>query len=274
MFADDFQNHIQSCIDDGALADCVVRLNKDLASISKWALKNKLLLNRDKLQAILIKGNRNSVVLPDIIMDGVKIDLRCNVKNLGMKWSNDFSWSLQCNSIVSKVYAGLRSLSVHRDLIPVRSRINLVKSLLLPHFTYCDAVYVDGLIASDKKSIERAFNACVRFAFGLKKRQSIRNYSDRILGCDIMQYLSCYTLMFIHNLILRKVPEYLYSKVMHSRSDKTFGLNIPSTSTARTLNSMFVSGISRYNRLPIDVRSTASMDTFRRLSFRHICRRP
>src|ERR1700761_7091395 len=136
MFADDFQNYIQSCIDDGALADCVVRLNKDLASISNWALKNKLLLNRDKLQAILIKGNMNSVVLPDIIMDGVKIDLKCNVKNLGMKWSNDLSWSSHSSSIVSKVYAGLRSLSVHRDLIPVRSRINLVKPLLLPHFTY------------------------------------------------------------------------------------------------------------------------------------------
>ena len=118
-------------------------------------------------------------------------------------------------------------------------------SISLPHFSYCDVVYFDGLRASDRKSLERAFNACLRFAYGLKKSQSVRGYEIRFMGCGLMQYLNYHTLTFVHNLILRKAPGYLFSKVQRCRSNRTFSVNVPYVSTSRAHDSLFVSGVAR-----------------------------
>lgn len=272
LFADDFQNYVQSLVDDSALAECVANLNEDLMSISSWAMRNKLLLNCSKLQAVLLSDRSASIVLNDVLMNGVKVEFASGVKNLGLRMSADFTWESQCNQIVSKVYAVLRSLSVNRSLIPVKARVGLVKSLLLPHFIYCDAVFFDGLTASDRKVLERAFNACLRFAFNLKKRQSVRGYEDKILGCGLMQYLSQHTLAFIHGLILRKAPGYLFSKVRMLRSSRTFGISVPLAVTRRAHDSLFVSGVARYNLLPVRVKRAGTMDTFRGLCHDHVRR--
>ncbi len=66
LFADDFQNYIQSDPDDASLAECVANLNRDLVSISAWAKSNKLMLNGSKLQAVLISDRRNSLILNDV----------------------------------------------------------------------------------------------------------------------------------------------------------------------------------------------------------------
>lgn len=274
LFADDFQNYIQSDADDASLAVCVANLNQDLASISVWATRNKLLLNGPKLQAVLISDRRNSLVINDVFMDGVKVEFASCVTNLGLLMSSDFGWDSHCNRIVSKIYAGLRSLSVNRAVIPERTRIQLVKSLLLPHFSYCDVVFFDGLKASDKKSLERAFNACLRFAYGIKKRRSVRGYETRFMGCSLMQYLNYHTLTFVHNLILRKAPDYLFSKVQMSRSSRTFSYSIPFTATSRAHDSLFVSGVARYNMLPVRAKRSATLDTFRRHCRDHVCRGP
>lgn len=208
------------------------------------------MLNVPKLQAVLINDRRNSLVLNDVFMDGVKVKFTSCVTNLGLRMSADFAWESQYNRIVSKVYGGLRSLSVNRAMIPERTRIQLVKSLLLPHFSYCDVVFFDGLRASDRKSLERAFNACLRFAFGLKKRQSVRGCEVSFMGCGLMQYLNYHTLTFIHSLILRKSPDYLFSKVQRCRSNRTFSVSVPYTATTRAHDSFFVSGVARYNMPP------------------------
>lgn len=143
-------------------------------------------------------------------MNGAKVYFTSDGKNLGLRMSSDLTWTTHYNQVVSKVYAGLRSLSANRNLIPMRSRVCLVRPLLISHFIYCEVIFYDGLKSSDRKSLERAFNAYVRFAFGLMKRDSVRDHVDRIVGCVLMRYLDYHTLTFIHDLILRKSPGHLH----------------------------------------------------------------
>lgn len=225
------------------------------------------------MQAVLISYRQNAVRLPDILINGRKVEFASSVVNLGLHFDDKLSWRLQCNHIVSKVYSGLRSLYPNCNLVPVNARINLLKSLLIPHFTYGDVVFFDGLNAECRKSLERAFNACVRYAFGLRKRRSIRGYADKILGCDLFQYLRYHTLTFVQNVILRKVPIYLHSKLYRSRSDRTFNYNVRRISLSRTHNSLFASGIARYNSLPVVVKRSSTISAFRSLCCKHICRR-
>lgn len=273
LFADDFQNYSQCPVDDLSISDCVAGINRDLVAIASWATRNRLVLNRLKLQAILISNRQNVTHIPDILLSGRRVDFTKSVKNLGLTFDDKLSWKLQCNQIVSKVYAGLRSLYPNCNLVPVNARINLVKSLLMPHFMYGDVVFFDGLSAECKKSLERAFNACVRYAFGLTKRQSVREYKDKILGCDLFQYLRYHTLAFVHSLILKGTPTYLHSKLCRSQSDRTYNYNVRRTTLTQTHNSLFASGIASYNSLPVAVKRAGTVSAFRSLCYDHICRR-
>lgn len=69
--------------------------------------------------------------------------------------------------LAARVFARLRCLLhihiVHIVLHPVRNRLNLLKSLILPLITYCDFVYAAALDSITRSAIVRAFNACVRY---------------------------------------------------------------------------------------------------------------
>lgn len=273
LFADDFQNYAQSHADNRSILNCVAGINRDLTAVSLWAARNKLVLNHFKLQAILIDNRKNAVRLPNVFMNSKKVEFTNSVKNLGLRFDDKLSWRLQCNQIVSKIYAGLRSLYHNCNLLPVNARINLVKSLLMPHFVYGDVVFLDSLNAECKRSLERAFDACVRSAFGLRKRQSVRDYKDKILGCDLFHYLRYHTLSFLHSVLLKKSPVYLHSKLCRSRSDRTFNYNVRRASLSQTHNSLFASGVARYNSLPVSVKRAGNISAFRSLCYNHICRR-
>lgn len=90
--------------------------------------------------------------------------------------------------------------------------------------------------------LDAGFTACVRYAYGLRKRQSISDNANKILGY-VFQYLRYHILNFVHNVVLKSILPKFHSKLFRS-SDRTFNFNIPQTSSSRTYDSLFVSGIS------------------------------
>lgn len=50
-------------------------------------------------------------------------------------------WRNQCNGIEAKVFAGLRTLWQNFNITSLQTRLSLVKSLMVPHFNYCDGIF-------------------------------------------------------------------------------------------------------------------------------------
>lgn len=229
MFADDVQLFFSS--PKGAVNEAIFRVNQDLYAVNRWARENFLKLNAKKSQAIVFDANDKLLsprLLPYILLGGVVIPYAGKVLNLGL----------------------------------VKTRKMLVKSLVLPAFTYGDSIYSTNLSASAVRSLEGAFNACVRFVYRLRRYDSNRDYVNELLGCPIMTYLKRRRCSFVHSLVMTREPGFLYDKLLFGRSVRNRPLLIPRHSSAQYGRSVFVRAVADYNMIPACVRRHNSLSEF------------
>lgn len=196
------------------------------------------------------------------------IPISDSVIDLGLTITKDLSWDSNANVISSKVFAGLRSLWPHQRNLPVKTRINLVKALLIPHFCYCSIVFAKMSGAADR-TLLRAFNACVRFVAGLKKYESTSEHQNEILGCGLLQYLDYRTCLFMFTLLQTGHPEYLMEHIQRGVSVRTCRLVIPRNKTMGMNSSFFVNGVRVWNSLPVEIRNQQTIMSFKKACKNH-----
>lgn len=169
----------------------------------------------------------------------------------------------QVGQVCSNVFARLRSLWPNSHVFSQRTRLMLVKSLVMPAFSYCDSVYSTNLTASAVRSLEGAFNACVRFVHRLRRYDSTRDHVCGLLGCSLMTYFKRRCCSFMHSLVLTREPGFLYDKLSRGRSVRSRQFVIPQHSTAQYNRSFFVRTVADYNSIPASVRALTSLPRFR-----------
>lgn len=184
------------------------------------------------------------------------------VLNLGLVMDRKLTFEDQVSDVCSKVFARLRSLWQSSHLFPLKTRILLVKSLVLPAFTYGQSVYCTNLSASAIKSLERAFSACVRFAYRLRRYDSTRGYDSRILGCSLMTYLRAQRCAVVYSLCRRRKPEFLFERLCVGSSARSGNFVLPRHSSVQYNRSFFVRTVADYNSLPVRVRGLPSVTRF------------
>ncbi|KAL6421642.1 hypothetical protein ACFW04_014560 [Cataglyphis niger] len=95
FYADDLQAYIHCEPRD--LSDTIRKVNEDIDAILGWSSTNRLILNSDKTQAIIMGTSRfvkaiDLSTLPEIRMDGSMIQYSTSVKYLGVTIMNTLSW--------------------------------------------------------------------------------------------------------------------------------------------------------------------------------------
>lgn len=165
--------------------------------------------------------------------------------------------------LCSKVFSRLRSLWPNCNFFPLKTRLSLIKSLIIPLFTYAESVYSTNLQAGDIQAIERAFSACVRFVYRLRRYDSTEGFNERLLGCSIFDYLRYRQCLFLHNLTIRKTPNYLYSKLQRGRSSRNLIFVLPRNTSLQYNRSFFVRSVSNYNSLPESLKRLSSIVSFK-----------
>lgn len=268
MFADDVQLHY-SCA-EADVPDAFSKINDDIAAICSWASENGLLLNAKKTQAIIFASGALRTTMPNIVIDGVTINYSDNVRNLGITMDANLMFNAHVIDVSAKVFSRLKSLWHNHHILSWQTRLMLVKSLILPLFTYCGSVYSSNLNAKSILVVERAFAACVRFVFGIRRRGSTSEHVNRILGCSILEFLKYRSLILVFKLLIDKLPSYLFDNLHQSRRSSL--LIIPRHTTSQYNKSFFVHVVSEFNRLPNGVKQSGSLASFKRRCFDHFIR--
>lgn len=254
LFADDVQLYLKQGTDNVRYA--IELINYDLNRIQEWALNNCLILNANKSLAMII--TRSKVVIDSIIkINGEHIPIVTRAKVLGLWINKKLNWIDQVHSVKNKVYGCLRNLWSVSSYLPTNKRIMLVKTLLLPHFLHCNSVMAD----IDKKSsgiLQTTFNSCTRFAFQLKRKESVTSHSLSILGCSFDNYRKFRMCLMMRKILVTKTPEYLFDFIKFSRSQRTFSLIVPFSNTEMLHESFFVAAVLNWNFLPLCVKKQRS----------------
>lgn len=203
-----------------------------------------MLLNVGKTQAIVIDLNDKVIMFPPLWLNGSIIPYSSKVKNLGMIFNNRLNWNDHAELICNKIYNGLRSA--------------------WPHYEYCSIIFSYGLNAVSKELLNRAFHAMVRFAYGVRRFDSISSYVDRLLGFNLEKFFKIRAMCFIHKLIRTETPAYLKFITDRGRSRRTNHLVVPRHFSQNDKNTIASRGVVEWNSLPNDIRSLSSYYRFRK----------
>lgn len=240
-------------------------INDDLSHIIRWADENLLQINASKTKVMFISRSTHNYSLPSFRLGNDLLEYVNKASNLGFIIQNNLEWDSHVNNMCSKIYSGLRLLRISSNMLPTSVKLQLFKSLLLPHFMYGDVL----LINASARAIDRlriALNCCVRYVYNLSRFSHVSRFHPKLIGCPFYDFFKMRSCLTLFKIIRFATPSYLYENLNPFQSYRTRNFIIPRYNTAHFANTLFVRGIVFWNQLPNE---TKNLNTFK--SFQQEC---
>ena len=153
------------------------KVNKDLKSVNDWFNSNSLTLNVEKTKYILFRSKRKEVNYNGVIRLGNSDITRVtDIKFLGIKIDQYLEWDSQVKHILTRMIAGNYSLSMVKNMLPVKSKLLIYNSNVSSHLNYALSTWGPMLKARDIKKIQVQQNKSIRQIFNLKKRDRLSHF--------------------------------------------------------------------------------------------------
>ena len=214
LYADDTQLYLSFLPEDFLTAQR--RINEDLDRLVASSDRHQLTINGLKSTFLLFGKNK------DMIKNNIKIRVgqdeissSNSCKNLGLIFDTSLRFKPHVNKCLQLAYANLKKLFPHRHILSTHQKVRLTDSLVLSHFNFADAVYGPCLDEQDKTRIQRAQKACLRFIYGIRRREPVSHKLSEAkwLGMENRRKLHAVTLF--HTIILYDRPSYLSRKIRY-----------------------------------------------------------
>ena len=216
MFADDTQIYLS--FDPKLVNVAVENINNDLSAISKYCVENCLTLNESK-SAVMLFGSekiRQEFICNgkiNITINNVKINISNTCKNLGLLLDHRLRFVEYISLLIKKAFFALKNLYMNRFVLSKQNRVYLSSSLVLSVFNYCDTIYGSHITSRDANRIQRMQNCCVRFIFGLRRRDNVTYYLAELGWLNMRQTRQLHVAGLAHRIVQNKSPDYLYEKL-------------------------------------------------------------
>lgn len=264
LYADDLQIYQHFPIAESHRA--VSHMNLDIAAIVAWAQRHGLMLNDNKTKTILIGHFRllrqiNFTDFPRLRLNDNTLDYSDSVKNLGLTMTKTLGWTDHVTLVCSRVFAGIHSLKRCASYLPFSVKVMLVKTLVLPHFNYCDVVINDMTVKLSDK-LQRAQNFCIRFIFNLRRDDHVSPLFKQLGMLKLKQFREYHILVLVFNILNTRSPEYLSERFKFISEISTRNtrqgaslLSVPIHYTTLYSNSFTISACRLWNSLPDNIRT-------------------
>ena len=150
---------------------------------------NKLQLNDNKTEAMIILSNRMSVhsPLPSVIHIGdADVPFVSSVKNLGVTLDSNLSMSQHISNTCKAAYIQIRHISSIRHILTTQATQTLVCSLVLSRLDYCNSL-LSGCPQYLLDKLQKVQNAAARLVCKARTlhQRSYRQFTT--LGCSIQR---------------------------------------------------------------------------------------
>jgi len=259
LYADDSQIYYSFENKNVAHAENVI--NNDLDKLVTTATNHGLKINPIKSSVLLFCKKRDREFLQrglSLTLGGNTLPFSSVAKDLGLYLDTDLRFRKHVSGLVCKAYGSLRRIYLYRRFLTSSVRKILCESLVLSHFNFCDVVYGPCLDANTAMRIQRVQNSCLRFIYGIRRRNRI-SYTLKLakwLNMDQRRYL--HLICFFHKVLIFKTPPYLFTRLSYRTDIHNLNLRhrgllcIPryrSTFFRRSFSYLIASS---YNKVPND----------------------
>jgi len=278
-YADDTQ--IYSSANLGNIHQVIRNINSDLERLVKLSSKHNLTINPLKSQVVLFGSARlRESMIGDvrIQVNDVLVPPENCIKNLGLLCDSELRFRNHVRKLLQKSYSTLKVLYSNRYILNQNLRIILCDSLILSNFNYCDVVYHSCIDAHDKKRIQTVQNSCLRFIYGLRRRERISHMTEEAGWLCMADRRSLHAACAYHTIIRNETPPYLYNKIKFRTDVHNINvrrkdlLDIPKHNLETFKRSFTYCAPNVYNKIPAIIKNK-SVPAFRTALKRLLCSR-
>lgn len=239
-YADDTELIYCCPVEDIHLASS--RVNDDLKVLLSCATAHNLSINASKSRLLVYSKKRCRASISsmlDIQVDGVRINVVNSARNLGLMLDDELCFSQHVMELVRSAHYRLKALYSARRLLTFNMRRNLVESLVLSRFNYCDVVFGPCLNSFFRRRIQLVQNYCCRFVFGLRMFDHISHKINELgwlrMENRVKLHLACFVFKIQNTPSSTVLKDKLVPRsVAHDRVVRNRGeLTVPLHRTAR-----------------------------------------
>ena len=277
FFADDSQLHSSSAPSDFDTLAC--SLKNCIEGVSKWMNENKLKMNEDKTELMVIgtRSKVNQVSQTHMCISGCDVPFSQSVRNLGFYLDETLSMEAHVKQLCRILYLQLRRISKIRSFLSTDAANTLAVSFILSRLDYCNSL-LTGLHENQLNKLQRIQNHAARIVLRKPRRESAKALLRALhwlpIRARIEYKVACFCFKCIYH---ENTPAYLcdlvqtYNPSRTLRSSDTSLLSIPRYSLDTFGKKSFsVSGPKVWNSLPLSLRKTMSFSTFKKLLKTHL----
>ena len=242
---------------------------------------NKLKLNAEKTEVMKVgMPSRLDLIDSDsIVLEGHTIQFQSSVKYLGVKLDSSFSMHPHISSVCQACFLELRRISTIRKFLSRGAVQTLVCATVISRLDYCNGTFID-ITSKELNRLERVQNAAARLILKKRKRDHITPL-----------------LRELHWLPVKARCEYKIAVLAYRYFDGTLAPSLATTLSQPTRNRVTRSTYNRilfqpkfklksagarafsvsapkvWNSLPISLRESTSIDSFKSKLKSHLFRK-
>ena len=251
--------------------------NTELRSLGEWFRSNKLIVNYDKTNYILFHSKKRRI--PETIDDiSMNHNILTNVKSLlflGITIDECLDWKIHIQNVVLKISRSIGILSKLKYILPKNVLLLLYNSLVLPHLTYCNIVWGNSYFSHLNK-IRVLQKRAIRIITHSEYNSPSSPLFLKMKILPIQELITMNTLIFMYNFHTGHLPFlfktlFVSNSCIHSYSTRQRSLlHKPPVRSTHALNSFQNVGISKWNNLSENIRSSTTLSRFKCLCKRDL----
>ena len=157
LFADDTTVYVQHDSIDGAIQS----LNSELAKVAVWFDSNKLTLNVNKNQMLMMSSKKNLNPHGDVILHNEAIQRVTKAKFFGVVVDQYLHWKDHISMVSHTFFKSCGIILLIRNTVDIKSKKMIYYSLIHPYLAYCINVWSSTYRTNLKPYVQPKRGQCV-----------------------------------------------------------------------------------------------------------------
>lgn len=276
LYADDSQLYVSFTSDDSSFS--LGKLQSCLSAVQKWMFSNKLKLNPEKTEFLLIghEQQRRKYLskFPLQLMDTSAMPAR-TAKNLGFVFDQSFSFGSHVSAVCKSCRYHIRDLRRIRRCLSLENAKTLAVALVSSRLDYCNSLLY-GSAQKYLNKLQRVQNSLARVVTKSTQRTPSLPLLRSLHWLPIKFRIDFKICLLTYKTLKIQQPVYLhrmlapYSPGRSLRSSRGDLLTVPRTKTKTGDRAFCVSAPTLWNALPASVRTSPTLGTFRKRLKTHL----
>ena len=185
-------------------------LAQDMETVAEWLRLNKLTLNVSKTKTMVFGTPHMLKENPKLVMqqDGVEFEQVSTFKYLGLMLDSSISFESHLGTLTKKVSSRLGVLGRVRKFLPLKQRLVLYNSLILPHFDYASFVWSNAC-SKYTEPLCRLQKRAAKIILGLPRLSSGDEALSRLRWTPLSARWQCQRAVMMFRVSRNLVPGYI-----------------------------------------------------------------